>query len=173
MDFDQADWLNELIRAVGTRHRALAIASLEPFGIHPGHKLVLFALHSAGPRTQSQLAADTGFEQPTITLSVRQLEAAGLVVRKPSPTDRRATIVELSDRGRALLPELRAAWRRLAEQTVAGLSSTSSGQLTDVLADLAASLDAACDPATGQVSSEPPPALPQDARERPNLRRLE
>lgn len=162
MNFDQADRLNELIRAVGTRHRALAIASLAPFGIHPGHKLVLFALDSAGPRTQSQLAADTGFEQPTITLSVRQLEAAGLVARKPSPTDRRATIVELSAKGRALLPELRAAWCRLAEQTVAGLSSTSLDQLADVLADLAASLDGAYDPATGQLSGQPAPALPRN-----------
>lgn len=162
MNFDEADRLNELIRAVGIRHRALAIASLAPFGIHPGHKLLLFALDSEGPRTQSQLAADTGFEQPTITLSVRQLEAEGLVVRKPSPTDRRATIVELSDKGRALLPELRAAWCRLAEQSVAGLNSTPLDQLAGFLADLAASLDAAYDPAIGQLSGQPAPALPRD-----------
>lgn len=163
MNFEQADRVNELIRAIGVRHRALAIASMAPFGIHPGHKLVLFQLDSAGPCTQAQLAAETGFEQPTITLSVRQLEAAGLVTRRPSATDRRATIVELSDKGRALLPELEAAWCRLAEQTTAGLGSTSLDRLADVLADLAASLDAAYDPATGQPG-EPTPALPRHIR---------
>src|ERR1700722_824048 len=122
MNFDQADTLNELIRAVGSRHRQLAIAALAPFGIHPGHKLVLFELDAGGPCTQAQLAAATGFEPPTITLSVRQLQEAGLVIRRPSPTDRRATVVELSDQGRALLPELKAAWARLAEQTVAALA---------------------------------------------------
>jgi DNA-binding MarR family transcriptional regulator len=160
MDFNQADRLNELIRAVGVRHRALAIAALAPFGIHTGHKLVLFALDSAGPRTQSQLAADTGFEQPTITLSVRHLEAEGLVLRGPSPTDRRATIVELTDKGRSLLPELKAAWCRLAERSAAELSATSPGQLAEVLADLAASLDAAYDEASGRLSGLPAPALP-------------
>ena len=131
MNFEQADALNEVIRAVGVRHRALAIAALAPFGIHPGHKLLLFELDAAGPSTQAQLAAATGFEPPTITLSIRQLDDAGLVIRRPSPTDRRATLVELSDKGRALLPELKAAWRRLAEQTVAGFDpSRSTSSLT-------------------------------------------
>jgi len=101
MNFDQADALNEAIRAIGIRHRALCVAALAPFGIHPGHKLLLLELDTEGPRTQAELAAASGYEPPTITLSVRQLEAAGLVVRRPSPTDGRATIVELSSEGRA------------------------------------------------------------------------
>jgi DNA-binding MarR family transcriptional regulator len=145
MNFDQADALNEAIRAIGVRHRELAVAALSPFGIHPGHKLLLLELEAAGPRTQAQLAAASGYEPPTITLSAGQLEAAGLVTRGPSPTDGRATIVELTDEGRALLPKLKEAWRALAEQTVAGLTSISVEQLTDVLSDLAASLSAGDD----------------------------
>src|ERR1700716_4010868 len=109
MNFDEADALNETIRAIGIRHRALAIAALAPLGIHPGHKLLLLELESEGPRTQAQLAAASGYEPPTITLSVRQLETAGLVLRRPSPTDRRATVVELSQAGRVLLPKLKSA----------------------------------------------------------------
>ena len=142
MNFDQADELNEAIRAIGIRHRALAIAALAPLGIHPGHKVLLLELESEGPRTQAQLAGASGYEPPTITMSVRQLEAAGLVVRRPSPTDGRATIVELTDEGRALLPRLRSAWRAVAEQTVGGLASTPFEHLTDVLVDLAGSLAA-------------------------------
>ena len=148
MNFGQADALNEAIRAIGIRHRALSVAALAPFGIHPGHKLILLELETAGPSTQAQLAAASGYEPPTITLSVRQLEDAGLVMRRPSSTDRRATVVELSDQGRALLPKLKAAWRRVAEQTVAGLRSTPVDQLTHVLADLASSLSSVDLPAT-------------------------
>jgi DNA-binding MarR family transcriptional regulator len=148
MNFGQADALNEAIRAIGIRHRALSVAALAPFGIHPGHKLILLELETAGSSTQAQLAAASGYEPPTITLSVRQLEEAGLVVRRPSSTDRRATVVELSEQGRALLPKLKAVWRRVAEQTVAGLKSTTVDQLTDVLADLASSLSAVDVPAT-------------------------
>lgn len=146
MNFDQADEFNEAIRAIGIRHRALAIAALVPLGIHPGHKLLLLELEAAGSRTQAQLAAATGCEPPTIPMSVRQLEAAGLVVRRPSPTDGRATIVELSDEGRALLPKLKTAWRSVAEQTVAGVT-TPLDQVTHVLSDLASSLAGADVPA--------------------------
>jgi len=147
VDFDEADALNEAIRAIGIRHRALSINALAPLGIHPGHKLLLLELETSGPRTQAQLAIACGYEPPTITLSVRQLEATGLVIRRSSPTDGRATIVELSDQGRALLVELKDAWREVAEQTVAGLTSTSVEELTTVLEDLAASLDVRVPPA--------------------------
>jgi DNA-binding MarR family transcriptional regulator len=142
MNFAQADALNEAIRAIGIRHRTLAVAALAPLGIHPGHKLLLLELESAGPRTQAQLAAASGYEPPTITMSVRQLEDAGFVVRMPSATDGRATIVELTDKGRALLPKLKAAWRQVAQQTIARLTSTPFDELAGVLADLAASLSA-------------------------------
>ena len=150
MNFDQADELNEAIRAIGIRHRALAIAALAPLGIHPGHKVLLLELESKGPRTQAQLAGASGYEPPTITVSVRQLEVAGFVLRRPSPTDGRATIVELTDKGRALLPRLRSAWQAVAEQTVGGLASTPFEHLTDVLVDLAGSL-AASDVPSGDI----------------------
>jgi DNA-binding MarR family transcriptional regulator len=130
--------LNEAIRAIGIRHRALAGALLAPLGLHPGQEVLLLELDQ-GPRSQAQLAAASGCEPPTITNSVRKLEAAGLVVRRPSPTDGRVTIVELSDHGQAALPGLKTAWLQLAEQTVA-FCGTPLDELTRVATDLARSL---------------------------------
>ena len=140
VDFAQAAALNTAIRSIGIRHRALADALLAPLGLHTGQEVILLELDAKGPRSQGQLAISSGCEPPTITGSVRKLESAGLVLRRPSSTDGRVTIVELSDQGKALLPDLKAAWRQLAEQTIASMSLTPTGQLTDVLTDLAASL---------------------------------
>ncbi|MDP9225198.1 MAG: MarR family winged helix-turn-helix transcriptional regulator [Actinomycetota bacterium] len=159
MNFDEADALNESIRAVGIRHRALAIAALAPFGIHPGHKLLLMELDKKGPVTQAHLAAASGYEPPTITMSVRQLEAAGLVVRRPSAADRRATLVELSDLGRAVLPKVRTAWRHVAEQTTAGLSPAQVMQAKELFPALAAALTAAVDPTN--LPRYAPPSRPR------------
>jgi DNA-binding MarR family transcriptional regulator len=139
MDFAQADALNAAIRALGMRHRALAAALLAPLGLHPGQEVLLLDLDAHGPRTQIQLATASGCEPPTITGSVRKLEDAGLVVRSPSPTDGRVTIVELSERGEALMPALKAAWVELGERTVAEVQ-TSAEQVTDVLTELMHSL---------------------------------
>mgnify|MGYP001792707249 FL=1 len=153
MDFQQAAAVNSAIRSIGIRHRALADSLLAPLGLHTGQEVLLLELGSKGPRSQSQLAVSSGCEPPTITVSVRKLEAAGLVVRRPSATDGRVTIVELSDQGQALLPRLKAAWQQLAEQTVAGLASTPLDELTEALTDVAASLTW-----SGSSSNAPAPA---------------
>src|SRR5258708_31304456 len=147
MKFDEGETINRSMRVIGIRHRGRAIAALVPFGIHPGHKLLLMEIEKTGPVTQAQLAAASGFEPPTITLSVRQLEAAGLVVRRPSPADRRATLVELTDLARAVLPKVRTARRQVAEQTTAALSPAQAAQARQLLPALGAALTAAVDPA--------------------------
>lgn len=140
MDYRTAERLNAVIRSVSMRHRAAATALLAELGLSIGQEILLLELDIHGPRTQAQLAAGAGCEPPTITMSVRKLEAAGLVVRAASPTDRRAVIVELSDQGKDLIPALKSQWTRLAELTVAGLDPGSLDVLLEVLPDLAQSL---------------------------------
>ncbi|HYH24647.1 MAG TPA: MarR family winged helix-turn-helix transcriptional regulator [Blastococcus sp.] len=139
MEFEQADALNGAIRTIAMRHRALATVLLAPLGLHPGQEVILLELDARGPRTQGQLAVASGCEPPTITGSVRKLETAGLVVRTTSPTDGRVTIVDLSDRGRELLPALRSTWQELADRTAAGLSMPAE-KFAAVLGELARSL---------------------------------
>lgn len=148
LPYQQADAINSAIRLIGIRHRALAAAALAELGLHPGQEAVLMELDAHGPRTQVQLAAGAGCEPPSVTLMVRKLEAAGLISRRPSPTDARAVVVELTDAGRALMPRLREAWQRLADQTVAGFDALPPDRLAEVLGDLAGSLGLARFPST-------------------------
>lgn len=143
MDFDQANRINLSIRSIVIRHRALADRLLGTLGLYAGQEVLLLELGDKGPRTQVQLAAASGCEPPTITHSARKLEAAGLVNRWPSPEDGRVTMVGLSEKGEAVLVGLKDVWRQLAEQTVSALTSTSVDQLTEVVADLSGSLEAA------------------------------
>ena len=140
MDYEQADRLNHAIRVIGIKHRARAGALLAQLGLHPGQEVILQQLDAHGPRTQAHLAAGAGCEPSSVTLMVQKLEAAGLISRHPSPDDGRAIVVDLTDRGRALMPNLKQLWQRLAEQSVAGLTSTSAAQLLGALSDLAQSL---------------------------------
>lgn len=148
LSYREADAINSAIRLIGIRHRALAAAVLGELGLHPGQEAMLMELDAHGPRTQVQLAAGAGCEPPSVTVMVRKLEAAGLLSRRPSPTDARAVVVELTDAGRALMPALRDAWQRLAEQTVADFHALPVPQLAEVLGALAASLATARVPPT-------------------------
>lgn len=57
------------------------------------------ALHCGGPAIMRELAGQLGMTARNVTAVVDSLEQAGLAARKPHPTDRRATLVELTPGG--------------------------------------------------------------------------
>jgi DNA-binding MarR family transcriptional regulator len=77
---------------------------------------VLAALAVEGPSRLTALATATGIAQPAMTQLVGRLEREGLVVRLVDPEDARATLVAITDAGRALRAELhQSAYERMAE----------------------------------------------------------
>jgi DNA-binding MarR family transcriptional regulator len=77
---------------------------------------VLAALAVEGPSRLTALATATGIAQPAMTQLVGRLEREGLVVRLIDPEDARATLVAITDAGRALRAELhQSAHDRMAE----------------------------------------------------------
>lgn len=155
MDFADADALNQAIRLLSLRHRARAAALLAPLGLHPGQEALLLELARNGPMIQTRLSTALGIEPPSVTLMTRKLESAGHIRRTPAPSDRRASIVELTDSGTALADRVKALWRDLAEETVAGLPARTVAELPAVLRTLAANVDGRTPPADPDLRSGP------------------
>lgn len=57
---------------------------------------------AAAPMSMGDLAAVLGIDRPNATVLVDDLEAQGLVRRRPHPTDRRAKMVEATPKGKKL-----------------------------------------------------------------------
>jgi DNA-binding MarR family transcriptional regulator len=55
-----------------------------------------------GPLTMTELADDVVYSRSGLTYQAGLLEKAGLITRGPSPDDERATLVTITDNGRAL-----------------------------------------------------------------------
>lgn len=141
MDFEYADALNQAIRLLSLRHRARAAALLAPLGLHPGQEVLLLELARTGPMIQAQLSEALGCEPPSITVMTRKLEANGHIRRKPALSDKRASIVELTDSGKALADQVRQLWRVLAEETVTGLPAETVAELPGILTTLTGNVD--------------------------------
>lgn len=141
MDFERADAINQAIRLLSLRHRARAAALLVPLGLHPGQEALLLELARTGPMIQAQIGEAIGCEPPSVTVMTRKLEASGHIRRRPAPSDKRATIVELTDSGRALTDRVKELWCALAEETVAGLPASSVTTLPGLLNTLAGNVD--------------------------------
>ena len=97
---------------------------------------------------QAQLGEALGCEAPSITIMTRKLEAAGYVRRTPAPADRRASIVELTDAGRALADQVKQLWTALARETATGLPAETLADLPAILTTLAGNVDTRPEPPT-------------------------
>src|SRR3954470_20186722 len=76
---------------------------LAEHGLTPARAEVVWVLHHGGPRTQRELSQALKCTPRNVTGLVDALEAGGFVARSTPPTDRRATIVSLTERGATLV----------------------------------------------------------------------
>ena len=99
-------------------------------GLPGGQYSVLAALSHGGPSTPGALAAHENVQPPSMTRTVAALEAAGLVERTISQTDRRQCVISLTQAGRDVVAHTRQrrdAW--LATQ-LAALSANDRAVIT-------------------------------------------
>ncbi|MER5476818.1 MarR family winged helix-turn-helix transcriptional regulator [Streptomyces sp. NPDC002734] len=94
-------------------HRGYAAAMLREMNLHPGQELLLMQLFDKDGQTQSELLESVGLDHSTVSKSLRRMQDAGLLTRRPSDHDRRVMVVHLTDEGRALREPIAAMWRTL------------------------------------------------------------
>ncbi|AKU95612.1 Transcriptional regulator, MarR family [Labilithrix luteola] len=109
------------------------------FGLQPGEFDVLATLRRNGPPhalTPTDLYDALMISSGSMTNRIDRLESAGLVERRPNPTDKRGTLVALTAKGLALIE--RAVGEHVANQhdIVSGLKEREQEQLSALLAKL-------------------------------------
>jgi DNA-binding MarR family transcriptional regulator len=90
-----------------TLGRVIRRLRAEP-GPSVGRMAVLGRLDREGPSSISDLATSEKMRPQSMAQTVNDLQAAGLVSRRPDPNDRRRAFIELTARGRELLQTTRA-----------------------------------------------------------------
>ncbi len=119
---------------------------LEKVGLSQSRVRPVWLLHQNGPSTQRELADALGVSARNVTGLVDALVETGFVRRDAHPTDRRATLVSLTSRGRRVADGLATGRVELARQLfdemsprtftglVAGLDSVLA-TISDLLAE--------------------------------------
>src|SRR4051794_321048 len=87
-------------------------------------------------RTQIQLAALADLDKTTMVSTVDELEARGLAARKPSATDRRARIIEVTEKGRLAAEEGQRIVDRVHRQALNAFASADRAVFVEVLSEL-------------------------------------
>jgi DNA-binding MarR family transcriptional regulator len=91
-------------------------AQLEPTGLRITQFLTLAALNEVGSAAINALAERLDIERTAMGKMVGFLERDGLIRLRPSPTDGRSRLIELTEKGRRLHHEAAPLWREAQRQ---------------------------------------------------------
>ncbi len=105
-----------------------------------GRIRLLYALHRHGPRIMSDLSEELEMSPRNITTLVDALEREGLACRRPHPTDRRATFIELTPRGAGTCATMYEEYAGAVSLLFSGLSATDQHKLLRLVTDLRSAL---------------------------------
>lgn len=119
--------------AFGPAYMKWVRSRMQEPGVSYARMRLLGALHCGGPKIMSGISDELGVTRRNITALVDALEEEGLVRRLPHPTDRRATVIELTDEGGRTMDTLYDEHRRAVAELFAGLSEEDRRELARLL----------------------------------------
>lgn len=106
---------------------------LEPHGVKGPHASTLLAVCRHPGISQDALAQRVFLNKSNIARQVAVLEEGGLVERRPDPDDKRAVQLFPTEKGLALLPQIRSVFADWEARLTAGLSEEEIDTLAALL----------------------------------------
>jgi DNA-binding MarR family transcriptional regulator len=109
---------------------------LQDRGLTYARMRLLGALHSHGPQIMTSISDELCVTRRNVTALVDALEVEGLVRRRPHPTDRRATVIELTPEGERTTGAMYDEHREAVAELFCGLSEEDRRELIRLLGHL-------------------------------------
>ena len=125
-----------LVSRITAQLRTAIEHDLSEFGVTARQLPVMVLTHTGRANRPSELAQLIGIDRGAVTRLVDRLVEKGLVRRADDPGDLRAARIELTERGRTLVPVLRAIVEARYEATLAHLEPDERGLLLSMLTRL-------------------------------------
>jgi DNA-binding MarR family transcriptional regulator len=106
---------------------------LQDRGLTYARMRLLGALYCGGPQIMSSISGELGVTRRNVTALVDAMEEEELVRRKPHPTDRRATVIELTRKGVRTADSIYDEHREAVSELFLGLSEEDRRELIRLL----------------------------------------
>lgn len=126
--------IGSLLLQVIRAHARVGTELLSEAGVASPHEIVLLYIDTHDAVPQTELVHYMGRDRSTVTATLQAMERAGLVTRTPSPSNKRARIVQLTKNGRDAVPRAHAAWHELERRATRSLTPSQRAGLMTALA---------------------------------------
>ena len=125
--------LDQLLRRIHVRlHKKAKTFDTDKVG--PGGAMILLTLEEHGPLPMQALTQYLVRDKSQMTRAVGPLERKGCLTRKAHPTDARVTLIEIKEKGRALVARHQFALADTLDEVLAPLSDAQRDTLQELLA---------------------------------------
>ena len=132
--------LHTLIYKVIRGRRSIVGANIEKLGLGHGQPRVLVYLSKHGPSSQREIALHYDIDPASISRMVDSLSSGGFITQRPCPGNRRANILEITDKGLNAVAQ----WQRLSDEAervmLAGFSKEEEALLRGMLSRMGENL---------------------------------
>ena len=112
----------KFISAIYRHMQVLISAELAPYRIGSGQYIFLMTIASQGRTTQKALSEELLIDKTTTAKAIAKLEAEGYVRRETDPEDNRYHLLQLTEAGKSVIPDVQAALNRVKEKAAKGIS---------------------------------------------------
>jgi MarR family transcriptional regulator for hemolysin len=135
---DDKDWkplahLSHYFSRIGRAQTRIGDARLKAVGLATAQLPVLSMLSGGRQLSQIELARRARVEQPSMAQLLTRMERDGLIRRMPDPSDRRSSLIMLTDEAERRLPAGRAILQQSNVDMTQGMSAGEIGQLLALL----------------------------------------
>lgn len=133
---ERSDFIPLIVRT----HNNLVVGFENTTGIHLARWRLLFMIGRVGACTQTDLTRETTIGPAAVTRILKDMERQELVTRSPSTTDSRQVIVQLTDKGRAVVKRTAKLRQDFLDAALKGLSASDTASLERILEHVEANL---------------------------------
>jgi DNA-binding MarR family transcriptional regulator len=110
--------------------------ALEPFGIRPRHVAALIELRDRGELTQQSLCGQLHLDPTNLVAILNELEQRGYATRRRDPEDRRRHLVEVSNKGIAVIEKVSEVMDGVEDELLDGFDPAEREQLQGLLTSI-------------------------------------
>lgn len=121
------------IRDVHHQHMHQLRNILQKFNLYAGQPRILFIISHLKNATQREIAAEMNVSPPSLSMSIKRMQKAGLLIKTQDADDLRSNRIELSDRGREIDAKIKENLQDMDKNMLKGFSEAEIRQLQSML----------------------------------------
>lgn len=124
MKCEEDDSLQWLILRMTHLYYGKAYAAMKEMDVHPRQIPLLFLLQKKEGMSQKEICDEMKIKPPTVAVSIKRMEKAGLIERKPDDKDQRVVRIYVTEKGKSLSEKIEKIVAENEAKVIEGFSDT-------------------------------------------------